>query len=244
MQEYVTLTSGHMEFLIRALDGDTTGLGPSPLPPLPTWVDPLLVQDAVAFLQRTSLPIEPRKQWPTGGLPTFGLTGKIQGQHLAEPGRALCVWGDAGWGSLTREGKYGNGRFDDQLVAACVALCRAWHPEPAPTWVTCVPSLRHPALVPDFAARLANALGLSFYQVLAKTDTRPEQKAMANSLHQARNVDGSFAIPIAPLPSGPVLLVDDMVGSRWTLTVATWLLRSSGSGQVWPLALAMTGGDE
>ncbi len=45
------------------------------------------------------------------------------------------------------------------------------------------------------------------------------------------------------LPGGPVLLVDDMVDSRWTLTVAAWLLRSKGSGEVWPLALALTSHD-
>jgi len=41
-----------------------------------------------------------------------------------------------------------------------------------------------------------------------------------------------------------VLLVDDMVDSRWTLTVAAWLLRSHGCGAVWPLALAQTGGGQ
>jgi ATP-dependent DNA helicase RecQ len=42
----------------------------------------------------------------------------------------------------------------------------------------------------------------------------------------------------AVLP-GPVLLVDDIVDSRWTLTVAGWLLRTSGSGPVHPFALAV-----
>ena len=67
---------------------------------------------------------------------------------------------------------------------------------------------------------------------------------MANSTQQARNIDGSLAITAQPLPAGPVLLVDDMVDSRWTLTVAAWLLRSHGSGEVFPLALALTGHDE
>ena len=66
---------------------------------------------------------------------------------------------------------------------------------------------------------------------------------MPNSTQQARNVDGSIAISRKPLPAGPVLLVDDMVDSRWTLTVAAWLLRSNGSGKVWPLALAFAGYD-
>ena len=70
---------------------------------------------------------------------------------------------------------------------------------------------------------------------------RPEQKKMANSTQQARNVDGSFALIDQPLLAGPVLLVDDMVDSRWTLTVAAWLLRAKGASEVWPLALAITG---
>ena len=64
---------------------------------------------------------------------------------------------------------------------------------------------------------------------------------MANSTQQARNVDGSLVISREPLPAGPVLLVDDMVDSRWTMTVAAWLLRSNGSGEVWTLALALAG---
>jgi ATP-dependent DNA helicase RecQ len=58
--------------------------------------------------------------------------------------------------------------------------------------MTCVPSLRHPDLVPDFARRRAARLGLPFHAVLQKTDERPEQKTMANSTQQARNIDGSL----------------------------------------------------
>ena len=36
----------------------------------------------------------------------------------------------------------------------------------------------------------------------------------------------------------PVLLVDDIVDSRWTLTVIAALILEAGSGPVWPLALA------
>jgi ATP-dependent DNA helicase RecQ len=151
------------------------------------------------------------------------------------------VWGDAGWGALVRRGKYRDGRFDDRLVAACAELIEAWGPEPAPRWVTCIPSRRHPDLVPDFANRLAHALALPFAAVLTKTDDRPEQKAMANSAQQARNVDGSIEVADPELPDGPVLLVDDMVDSRWTLTVAAWLLRSHGCEAVWPLVLAQAG---
>lgn len=245
MQNYVSLPFGqHMAFLIGALDGDPSLVTEPALPPLPITVNAELVKAAVAFLRRTSLPIKPRKKWPDGGMPQYGVKGFIALAHQAQPGKALCVWGDAGWGGLVRQGKYHDGHFPDDLVAACVKMIREWNPQPAPAWVTCVPSLRHPDLVPNFAQRLATALNLPFHMVIAKTDARPEQKTMANSTQQARNIDGSLALNSQPIPHGPVLLVDDMVDSRWTLTVSAWLLRKSGSGEVWPMALSQTGHDE
>ena len=244
MQEYANLVSGHMGFLIRALDGDPEAARPPLLPPLPVTTSPALVREAVAFLRRTSLPIEPRRQWPPGGMPHLGVTGRIAAAAQAQQGKALCVWGDGGWGALVREGKYHDRHFADELVDASVALVREWNPQPALSWVTCIPSRRHPDLVLNFAQRLAVALNLPFVAALEKTDDRPEQKAMANSTQQARNIDGSLAVRAQPIPAGPALLVDDMVDSRWTLTVAAWLLRSHGSGEVFPFALALTGPGE
>lgn len=245
MQEYVSRPFGqHMGFLIDALDGDSSTVSPPSLPPLSEDVDQLLVREAEEFLCRTSLPIEPRKKWPVGGMPQYGIHTASTIPYQAQPGKALCIWGDAGWGGLVRQGKYHDGHFSDDLVAACVKMIQEWNPQPSPTWVTCVPSLRHPELVPNFAQRLAAALGLPFHMVIAKTDARPEQKTMANSTQQARNIDGSLALNGQPIPPGPVLLVDDMVDSRWTLTVSAWLLRQSGSGVVWPMALSQTGHDE
>lgn len=244
MREYVGLPFGeHMKFLIASLDGDPGQVGPPTLPPLSTEVNDRLVREAIVFLRRSSLPIEPRLQWPAGGMPRYGLKGRIPADLQANPGKALCMWGDAGWGGSVRRGKHRDGHFADELVTACAEMVREWNPRPSPTWVTCVPSLRHPDLVPDFARRLAAALGLPFHLVLARTEDRPEQKTMANSTQQARNLDGSLAPNGRPIPSGPVLLVDDMVDSRWTFTVTAWLLRRNGSDEVWPLALAETGYD-
>ncbi len=240
MQRYVSLDAGHMKFLIEALDGDPATIRTPILTPLPTALDDDLVREAVQFLRQTSLPIEPRALWPAGGMPQYGLSGRI-GVHQAQPGRALCTWGDAGWGDLVRWGKYRDRRFSDQLVEAVARMVQEWSPQPPPAWVTCIPSRRHPELVPDFARRLAGALQLPFKMVLERTEDRPEQKTMANSIQQARNVDGALGIDTSPLPAGAVLLVDDMVDSRWTFTAAAWLLRSRGSSEVWPLALAVTG---
>jgi ATP-dependent DNA helicase RecQ len=241
MQEYVDLKHGHMEFLIDALDGHTVAFQPPNLPPLPTTADAGLVREAVAFLRRSNLPLKPRKNWPPGGLASLGVRGntRIAPERNLRPGMILCVWGDAGWGEMVRLGKYRDGHYSDDLVNACATMVREWAPDPAPQWVTGIPSLRHPDLVPDFARRLAVSLNLPFHVVLEKTDLRPPQKEMANSAQQARNVDGSFRVH-GNVPAGPVLLVDDMVDSKWTLTVAAYLLTSSGSGPVYPLALAST----
>jgi ATP-dependent DNA helicase RecQ len=95
-------------------------------------------------------------------------------------------------------------------------------------------------MVPDFAERLAQRLDLPFRAVICRTIDRPPQQTMQNSIQQARNLDGSFELA-GRLPEGPVLLVDDTVDSRWTVTVAAWLLRSRGSGEVYPVALASVG---
>ena len=234
MQEYVRLSSDHMAFLIQALDGDPRGIPPPPLPPLSDTCSPEMAAEAVAFLRGSSLPVEPRRQWPPGK--------RIDPEHRAQPGRVLCVWNDAGWGQLVSRGKLQDGRFSNELVSACAALLREWRPDPPPAWVAAVPSLRHPHLVPDFARRLADALGLPFSVVLTKTGGRPEQKTMENSDRQARNVVGSLAVAEDAILTGPVLLVDDVVDSRWTFTVAAWELRRRGCGPVWPLALANAGG--
>lgn len=241
MQEYVSLTSDHMNFLITSLDGTPADPNKPDAPVLSAQVNPTIVREATQFLRRTSLPIEPRRRWPTGGMPKYSLAGLISPEYQASEGRALCVWGDAGWGQLVRDGKYRDGHFDDDLVSACELLIREWNPQPSPDWVTCIPSLRHPQLVPDFARRLAVKLGLPFRGVLMKSDERPEQKTMANSIQQARNIDGALRLQTRAIPCGSVVLIDDMVDSRWTMTVASWLLRSNGSGVVFPLALALTG---
>ncbi|MGE0490540.1 MAG: DEAD/DEAH box helicase [Vulcanimicrobiota bacterium] len=240
MQEYVNLTTGHMDFLVRALDGEPEIVTPSNLQPLPDEADPILVQEAQAFLRRTNVPIEPRKQWPPGGLTSYAVSGPIPQNRRAQGGRALCVWGDAGWGRLVRDGKYQKRRFTDDLVAASAAMLKDWAPVPSPTWVTCIPSARHPTLVPDFAERLAKHIGLTFQPVFKQVAERPEQKSMKNSSMQALNLDGALGL-CGNIPEGPVLLVDDMVDSRWTFTVAAWLLLQNGSDEVFPFALARTG---
>ena len=240
MHAYVAHTGCLMEFLAHALDDPTAapcgkcancqGRG------LPARVSPTLVAEAVEFLKRQELVIAPRKMWPNGLFQDA--KARIPSEALNAPGRALCEYSDAGWGKHVREGKYRHDHFDDALVEAAAQLVRErWRPDPPPLWVTAIPSRRHPRLVSDFAARLAARLGLPCACVLVRSSDAPEQKTMQNSTMQARNVQSTLAVTGRVL-AGPVLLVDDIIDSGWTLTLAGWLLRTHGSGPVYPFVLA------
>jgi ATP-dependent DNA helicase RecQ len=61
---------------------------------------------------------------------------------------------------------------------------------------------------------------------------------LENSAQPVRSVLGAFAVPPGGLPAGPVLLIDDVVDSGWTLTVIAATLREAGSGPVYPFVLA------
>ena len=91
---------------------------------------------------------------------------------------------------------------------------------------------------------LAAALGLPYREALVKVRDTEQQKLMENSHQQARNALGAFEAIPAEVESGPVLLVDDMVDSRWSVTVCGIALRESGAGPVYPLALAETASSE
>jgi len=245
MRDYMEHSGCLMAFLQAALDdptpaacGQCRNCNPGLL--LDEEYSDDLANRAALFLRRSYQPLPPRKQWPASNMFTQSpLSGyRIPQEQQAQEGRALSLWRDAGWGQLVAHGKYQTNRFSDELVAACVEMLQAWSPNPAPKWVTCIPSLNHPELVPDFAARLAGELGLPFVPCIEKARANRQQKEMENSFQQVKNLDGVFTIT-DQCRNGECLLIDDMVDSGWTFTVASALLRQAGCSAVYPMALAL-----
>jgi len=244
MQRYIDSPDCLMRFLAAALDDErheTCGrcspcLGrPVVAPDFPRG----LAADAARYLRRSELPFQCRKRVAAGAFSIYGFRGSVPAELRPETGRILSRWGDAGWGSAVAEDKH-VGRFREELVQALVEMVRdRWRPHPAPSWIACVPSRVRPALVPDLAARLAVRLRIPFRPVVTKVRENQPQKLQQNRYHQCRNLDGVFSIGEG-VPAGPVLLVDDVVDSGWTMTVVAALLRQAGSGPVWPVALATT----
>lgn len=244
VQTYIDHGGCLMEFLARALDDANPQLcgkcaGCLGHPVVPAEFDHDLAVAAALYLKHSELPLKPRKQTVSGGFPIYGFPYRLPVELQAEEGRILSRWGDAGWGRLVAEDKHA-GRFRDELVEAVAEMVtERWQPNPPPSWVTCVPSRNHPELVPDFARRLADHIGAHFVPAVTKVRDNEPQKLQQNSFHQCHNLDGVFAIAKG-IPKEPVLLVDDMVDSAWTMTVVAALLLQAGSGPVWPVALAST----
>jgi ATP-dependent DNA helicase RecQ len=200
-------------------------------------VDAALAREAYALVRSKPVVLTVRRQTPrTADAPGKKIAPEVQ----LEEGRALARSGDGGWDPLVRRGRR-EGRFDDELVTACADLLRRWRPEPAPRWVTAVPSKRSGPLVPDFAQRLAAALGLPYVEALERTGDNPPQREMENSAQQVANVRGEFRVAAAPPAGEPGLLVDDVRYSGWTLAMVGGQLRAKGAGPVHPLVLSLAG---
>ncbi|MBK8026982.1 MAG: RecQ family ATP-dependent DNA helicase [Chloroflexi bacterium] len=200
--------------------------------------DPNAIARAQQFLrQGKPLSFEPRRRWPAN-LQGFAKTTDI---HVNQPGLAMCVLYDEGYGALVRADRKRAVRYDDVLVeASAKALLEYLRKLPAPpVGMVPVPSLRHPSLVPEFAQRLAQKVGLSVLDILQHVEQHPPQAEERNSYQQAANVLDRFAVT-GKLNKQPILLVDDIADSRWTLTVLGDLLQRHGAGAVYPFAIAVT----
>ncbi len=240
MVEYATTDHCRMAFLREQLDDPTakpcgrcdncTGVSAA------VELDGRLVAEAVQFLRSTRLEIEPRRQWPAG---IDEAKGRIPKDEQLQAGRALGLIGDGGWGSVVQGLLSTGAELPIELVDAAAALISAWAPAPSPV-VTWVPSASRGALVENLARRLAEALGFEVIELVRRVRPGPPQAEMANSAQQVRNVFRVFGI-VDPPAGRPVLLVDDVAESRWTLTLVGGQLIRAGSGPVFPFVLAKNG---
>ena len=164
-----------------------------------------------------------------------GAMRKIPDDVRAEEGRALARLGDGGWDPLVQAGRRA-GRFDDELVDAAAEAVRAWGAPVA--WVAAVPSRRSGALVPDFAERLAAALGLPFVPALER-DRRRAAAARDGQLGPAGR-ERPRPVRASPASCRPGRACSSTTSAsaagRWRCSPGQ--LRRRGAGPVYPFALA------
>ncbi len=253
MREYARTGACRMEFLRRCLDD------PAAVPCgrcdncagrfLPADVSAEALTAAQAHLGRVGVELTPRRMWPTG-LPAIGvaLSGKIPADEQPLPGRALARLSDLGWGDRLRRAVTTDAPVPDEVLAGVVRALTDWARGddrwPArPVGVVVISSRRRPALVADLAGRIAAVGRLPLLGTLPPPPAGPDA-GRANSARRVAALHDAFA-PAAPLAAvlggldGPVLLVDDLVDSGWTMALAARALRRAGAPAVLPFALAV-----
>jgi ATP-dependent DNA helicase RecQ len=247
--EYQDTTACRMEFILRQLDDphaapcgrcdNCTGRA---------WTTEIAEGEVVAAGERLGRPgveLDPRRQWPAN-MATLGvpLTGKITADEVAEPGRAVGRLTDIGWGNRLRElfASTVDSPASDDVFQACVAVLAAWNWAQRPAGVVTIGSTRRPRLVYSVGERIATVGRLP---LLGRLEVRPAEERRHNSAQRLHQVWQSLHLE-PDLPArlsevdGPVLLVDDLVDSGWTMTLAAKLLREAGARAVLPFALALT----
>lgn len=207
---------------------------PSPL----SEINAISTQQAEQFIKQQKLVIRPKTKWPIGG--SNGMRGNIHTSFQSLEGRAMSFYQKEGLGELVIKNRYYDKHFSDELAYYCAKFIYDHYQElNRPQWLTAVPSLRNPSLVPDFARRVAESLKLPYKQVLVKVKDTPEQKNMKNANRQAGNIMDAFNVN-GDILSGPVLLIDDIMNSGWTFAICAMKLKEAGCENVIPLALSKT----
>ncbi len=200
------------------------------------------VSEAHERLSRPGVVLEPRKMWPSG-LGTLGieLKGKISGG--AVEGRTIARLTDLGHGQalrdLFRPGDVTDGPVPPGLARAVLEVMKDWAAEwsERPQAIVLVESATRPTLTRDLADGIARVMQIPVVGrfAIVDPDVRPGQGAM-NSAQRVAAVSRRFDLD-AEVPAGPVLLVDDLVVTGWTMTLAARAVRAAGATVVLPLAL-------
>ncbi|GAA3708628.1 DEAD/DEAH box helicase [Streptomyces tremellae] len=266
MRDYAATDGCRMEFLRRRLDdGEAAPCGRCDNCAGPRFDDRVAgaaLDAARGELGRPGVEVEPRRMWPTG-LAAVGvdLRGRIPQGEQPYTGRALGRLSDIGWGNRLRP-LLAPGAPDTEVprdvLDAVVTVLADWAKGPGgwvsgaqdaprrPVGVVAMVSRARPRLVGSLAAGIAEIgrmplLGSVAY---AQDGTEAPPLSRTNGAQRVRGLHGALTVPqdlsaATAGAGGPVLLVDDLAESGWTLAVAARLLRGAGAEGVFPLVLAV-----
>jgi ATP-dependent DNA helicase RecQ len=252
MRDYLETDGCRMAFLQRVLDD------PAPEPCgrcdrcAGAWYTSGVGEEALASaradLDKVGVELAARSLWPTGmARLDVPVAGRISADEVPAAGRALARLSDLGLGQRLRDLLAApDAPVPEWVLPYCYAVLREWPWAERPAAVVAVPSVRRPVLVATLAAEVARRGHLVDLGSLDLVAAAESGEAAGNSAYRLRQVWDRFALTPAQRAwleraDGPVLLVDDVADSRWTLTVAARLLRRFGATEVLPLALAAVG---
>jgi ATP-dependent DNA helicase RecQ len=212
-------------------------------------------------LRRAGVVLEPRLQWPTGmdrlGVP---VKGKIKPDEALADGRVLARLTDLGWGGALREAFAAGSPdrpVDPGMLQACVQVLREWGAGDSrtagwsgagrPAAIISLPSRGKPVLVDSLARGISEIGRIPYLGQLQLHHGGPTGGRGGNSAYRLAAVWDRLVVgpeleeALAGIRGQSVMLIDDLVDSRWTLTVSGRALRLAGAGAVLPLVLGQAG---
>jgi ATP-dependent DNA helicase, RecQ family len=240
MQEYIATQDCLSNYIVNALDDLSTEkcgkcyncLGRGVFPEV-AYPDSSEVSYAQEYLDSKFIEITPRKQWPDSNM---GLDDSRVISFKNDSGLALAKYGDSGFGEMVAHDKYRADSYRNELIEKSISLLKDYIEKYGIVAITVVPSNRTKK-VNNFAEEVAKKLKVKYVELFDK-QTAPQQKEMENSYHQAMNIIESVRLKSEILVPSRIVIIDDIVDSKWTLTVCGWLLKKSGAEVVFPYCLA------
>jgi ATP-dependent DNA helicase RecQ len=195
------------------------------------------VSTAGERLSRPGVAVAPRKLWPTAlGNLGLELSGKIVG---AEEGRVVARLTDLGLGQALRD-LFRPDATDREvpvpLVQGVVATLADW--APAADGIVGFESRTRPMLVDSLVSGLARHLGVPVLgRVTIRDDSIGPGHGATNSAQRVAALSRRSTLQVDDVAARRVLLVDDLIVSGWSMTLAAHWLREAGAAAVLPLAL-------
>ncbi len=242
MLEYVATDRCRMRFLREALDDpgakdcgrcdNCAGLA------LPTSISDAAVANAGDRLTRPGVAVQPRKMWPTAlGNLGIDLKGKISAG--AEEGRVVARLTDLGLGQALRE-LFRPGAPDQEvptsLVEGVLAALKDW--QPRPDGIVGLESRTHPLLVDSLVEGLSRVGRIPVLgRVAIRDDSVAPGQGSTNSAQRIAAVSRRYELRAEDVAGKRILLVDDLIATGWSMTLAAHWLRGAGAEAVLPLAL-------
>ena len=193
-----------------------------------------MIIEAQEWMNRTYIPITPRKRWPERDNP-FDCSTIISNPN--KEGISLAKYGDSGYGQMVAFDKYRAEEYREELIAKAAEVLRSFVQNVDSYVITSIPSGRN-TKVNVFAEKVAHRIGIEYMTLLKVSGRGEQQKRMQNSFYQYKNAVEKMRLEDNAAVPENIILIDDVSDSKWTLTVAGALLSNAGAANVVPFCLA------